>query len=256
MTSLITFTDDNMTIAAKICKESALQNNVDEVKIFGPKDIDQKFRKANAAILDQPRGCGYWLWKPYFIDRELSKMKEGDVLIYADAGVEFVNNINYAVDRTKDIFLFGNMYQHQHWCKGDIMKAVGIWPEGKQSQASVVIFRNTEVSRKFVKQWLDFCQQPGLIDDSPSKEPNHPEFRENRHDQAILTCMAYRDNILLHWWPAMYNAGNFTYEPDGYPDIYPVLFHHFRMRNSDFTATDDLNRHMQKYFKAKYPGIL
>lgn len=256
MTSLITFTDDNMTIAAKICKESALQNNIDEVKIFGPKDIDQKFRKANAAILDQPRGCGYWLWKPYFIDRELSKMKEGDVLIYADAGVEFVNNINYAVDRTRDIFLFGNMYQNEHWCKGDIVKAVGCWPASKQSQASVVIFRNIEVSRKFVKEWLKFCQQPGLIDDSPSKEPNHPEFRENRHDQAILTCVACREFIPLHWWPAMYNAGNFTYDHEGYPDEYPVLFHHFRMRNSDFTATDDLNRHMQKYFKAKYPGIL
>jgi hypothetical protein len=253
MTRLITFTDENMTIAAKICEMSALKNNVHEVKIYGPKDIDAKFRKANAAILDQPRGCGYWLWKPYFIDRELKKMKDGDYLIYCDAGVEIVNNINHVIDRmTGDIFLFCNKFEHLHWCKGDVTKALG-GANGLQAQASVIVIRNSQNAKEFVSEWLKWCREPGLIDDSPSKHPNHPEFQEHRHDQAILTALAHRERITpFHWWPAMYNAGNFTYEKVGYPDTYPILFHHHRMRNSDFTATDDLNRHMQKYFNSKY----
>lgn len=260
MTRLITFTDSNMTIAADICVASALNNNVQETKIFGPKDIDAKFRKANAAILDQSRGCGYWLWKPYFIDLELKKMKDGDILIYCDAGVEIVNNVNHIIDRMdNDIFLFGNMFKHEHWCKGGVIE--DMFPSNranydKQVQASVIFIRNSETSRMLIAGWLKDCQRPGFIDDSPMGFPNHPEFKEHRHDQAILTCIWYRwTGPDLHWWPAMYNAGNFTYEKTGYTDTYPVLFHHHRMRNSDFTATDDLNRHMQKYFKSKHEFV-
>lgn len=259
MTRLITFTDDNMTIAADICVASALKNNIQETKIFGPKDIDAKFKKTNAVILDQPRGCGYWLWKPYIIDRELKKMKDGEYLIYCDAGVEIINNVNHIIDRmTSDIWLFGNMWEHQHWCKGDVLykaEGIGVFNLGhneKQVQASVIIIRNTSGARHFVAEWLKYCQVPGFIDDSPSKTPNHSEFREHRHDQAIITCLAYSCGVTLHWWPAMYNAGHFTYEKTGYNDTYPVLFHHHRMRNNDFSATDDLNRYMQKYFKSKY----
>jgi hypothetical protein len=255
MTRLITFADENMTIAAEICKESALQNNVHEVKVYSPKDIDAKFRKTNAAILDQPRGCGYWLWKPFIIDLELKNMKDNDYLVYCDAGVEIVNNINHIIDRmTGDIWLFGNMWQHTHWCKADVINAIlpDFDEDSRQAQASVIVVRNTEPARRFIREWLTWCCVPGLIDDSDSEAMNSTEFREHRHDQAILTCMAIRDNISLYWWPAMYNAGNFTYEKTGYPDTYPVLFHHHRMRNNDFTATDDLNRHMQKYFKSKY----
>lgn len=260
MTRLITFTDDNMTIAANICKAGALQNNVHEVKIYGPKDIDAKFRKANAAILDQPRGCGYWLWKPYLIDRELNKMKDGEILIYADAGVEIVNNVNHIIDRmTGDVWLFGNMWQHVHWCKGDaLMPNIEFYNDKYhyQVQASVIVIRNTKNARLFVEAWLHHCCKPGLIDDSQSVVPNHQEFKEHRHDQAILTSLAYINLIDFHWWPAMYNAGNFTYEKTGYNDTYPVLFHHHRMRNNDFSATDDLSRHMQRYFKQRYPNLL
>jgi hypothetical protein len=257
MTRLITFADDSMTIAAKICEISALQNNVHEVKVYGPKDIDSKFRKANAAILDQPRGVGYWLWKPYFIDRELKKMKDGDILIYADAGVEIVNNVNHIIDRMQDdVWLFGNMWQHLHFCKADafipILSNQYYNYQGKQAQASVIIICNSESARQFVKQWLEGCCVPGWIDDSPSKLPNLPEFQEHRHDQAILTCWAIRNDIPLHWWPAMYNAGAFTYEKTGYNDDYPVLFHHHRMRNNQFTSSDSLDQQITKYFNLKY----
>lgn len=266
MTRLITFATDNMSIAAQICKESALQNNVDKVKVCGPGDIDREFFESNREIFEQPRGFGYWLWKSYFINQELNRMPERSILVYADSGVELVNNIYHVIDRMKDdVFLFGNIWNHLHWCKmdavvtiagrvfvQDTLATVKGLENAKQVQASVIIIRNTEKSRAFVKEWLHWCSVPHLIDDSPSEHGNHPEFREHRHDQAILTCLAYRDNISLHWWPAMYNAGNFTYEKTGYADNYPVLFHHHRMRNEDFVATDDLNRHMQEYFKRKY----
>lgn len=65
---------------------------VDKVFEFGPEDIDVEFRERNKTILEMPRGNGYWLWKPYFIDRVLSKMKKDDWLIYADSGGLFYLN--------------------------------------------------------------------------------------------------------------------------------------------------------------------
>lgn len=270
MTRLITFTDQNMTIAADICVKSALANNVDEAKIYGPGDIDRDFYDSNIEIFKQPRGYGYWLWKPYFIDRELKEMKDGDYLVYSDAGVELINNINHIIDRMQDdVWLFGNKWQHAEWCKGDALEQIcplklkwSMWFDGnntqiryKQCQASVIFIRCSKSAKYLVSEWLKYCQVPSLIDDSESKESNYPTFSEHRHDQALLTCVAIRNNIALHWWPAMYNAGNFTYEKTGYTDSYPVLFHHHRMRNEQFLSNDDLDVHMQKYFFTKYRNL-
>jgi hypothetical protein len=109
----------------------------------------------------------------------------------------------------------------------------------KQCQASVIFFRVSDYSRKFVAEWLKWCLFEGgrLIDDSPSRAPNHPEFREHRHDQAILTTMAYRDGLTLHYWPASYNDGAFVYEklPEYAGDDYPSpLFSHHRKRNHEW----------------------
>lgn len=256
MTRLITFATDNMSIAAQICKESALANNVDEVKVYGPGDLNELQQKVSWSF-NETRGYGYWVWKAYLMHRELNKMKGGEIIIYADAGVEFVNNANHVIDRmSHDVWLFGNMWEHEHWCKRDAIKR--IYPNGKygkQVQASVILVRATEASRKFLEDWCYYCSFQDLIDDSPGSLFNHPEYREHRHDQALITCLAYRDNIPLHWWPAMYNAGNFTYEKTGYTDNYPVLFHHFRMRNEQFISKDDLDIHMQAYFFKKYPDV-
>lgn len=254
MTHLITFTDKSMTIAANICIKSALWNGFDNFNIYRPQDIDQEFMWQNKDILLQKRGAGYWLWKPYYILKALNEMKEGDYLVYADAGVEFVNSIHHITSRMNgDIWLFGNQYQHVHWCKADVMKAINCWDSGSQVQASVIIIRNSQNAKTFVNEWLTWCTVSGMIDDSPSKCPNHPEFQEHRHDQSVLTTLAYREKITpFHWWPAMYNCGAFTYDHGGYPDTYPVLFHHHRCRNNEITQPGMF----RDYFHKKYPEIV
>lgn len=211
----------------------------------------------------------------------MNAREEGSTLIYADVGVEFINHVSHIIDRMdQDIFLFGNNWEHAHWCKGDV--AYACWPDnyggeagsvasvwgryGKQAQASVIFFRVSDYSRKFVKEWLDWClsgvrigaaitfgkdnaerrderatwsEFRYLIDDSPSFFNNHPEFQEHRHDQAILTTLAYREGIKLHYWPAVYNKGGspeFVYEklPEYAGDSYPVLFSHHRKRNHEW----------------------
>lgn len=278
-THLVTFSDDSMSRAAVLCMNSATVQGIDHVG-YWPHDKPSThsrragtglrqttFYKHNKTLLSRPRGLGFWAWKPYIIEKSMRSLSNGGILIYADAGIEFINNVNYIRDRMghdkpqDDVWLFGNNWEHAHWCKRDTVEA--IWPTfadglhrepwehvadsatwsrfGKQCQASVIFFRVSDYTRTFVKEWLDWClfESGRLIDDSPSRAPNHPEFQENRHDQAILTTLAYREGIPLHYWPSVYNRGSspeFVYEklPEYASDDYPVLFSHHRKRNHEW----------------------
>jgi hypothetical protein len=269
---LVTFSDKNMDRSARLCMSSATKNGVDYTG-YWPHDKPSShsrragiglrqtsFYKHNEALLSQPRGLGFWAWKPYIIEKSMRSCGDGDIFIYADAGIEFIAPVSRIIDRMdQDIFLFGNNWEHAHWCKRDVVETV--WPDyrmgtvkteddyryrseqmwsrfGRQCQASVIFFRVSDYSRRFVTEWLKWCLFEGgrLIDDSPSRAPNHPEFREHRHDQAILTTMAYRNGLTLHYWPASYNDGAFVYEklPEYASDSYPILFNHHRRRNHEW----------------------
>lgn len=331
-THLVTFSDHQMSRSRALCTSSALKHGVDSVA--GPHYFDPGIEYRDGFTLEwlkslpiyeqmgedwwTQRGCGYWLWKSFLIDLVMSKLRDGDILIYADAGIEFIDNVRYVVDRMRqdkpqdDVWLFGNNWEHAHFCKRDVIDAV--WPDpvpelslperlealmdlelrapagdrkaglilntvdaviqsekaahdvlwhrfGKQAQASVGFFRVSGYSRRFVSEWLQWCktyrfghgvhevadgpvgitgQRYFLINDSPSLLPNHPEFREHRHDQAILTTLVYREGISLHYWPARYNMdrpdGGFVYEklPEYAKDDYPPLFYHHRRRDHEY----------------------
>lgn len=252
MIQLITFASKEYTISAKKLVESAWKFGCDCTgAIHDPQYLkDSGFYDLNKEIFDQPRGAGYWLWKPYIIYRRLLEMQLGEILFYSDAGVELSADIHHVTDcmGDNDIFLFSNGWNHADWCKADIMARINNtisnvqhtmsgsyfslsenMLEKKQVQASNMFFRVSEKSRRFVKEWLCYAQLPGLIDDSPSIIPNAPTFQENRHDQAIIGSLAIRDNIPLRWFPS--STGYHIPRGD---DQYPEIFLHHRKRNEDW----------------------
>lgn len=240
----ITFSDNEMTKSAILCRDSAMKQGAHHSIMFNEKCYDPTFYSLNKEILNSKRGAGYWLWKPYIIYNNLLRLSPNDILIYTDAGVEIVNNLDFIIDRMdSDIFLFGNNYRHLDWCKMDAMNTIlPNWHStfsqaNKQVQASGIFLRNTDFARAFVGEWLKYCQVDGFINDSQSIAANYATFQEHRHDQALLTCVAYKHGIKLHWWPAHYNNGQFIYDklPDYSNDSYPVIFHHHRKRNNEWS---------------------
>ena len=249
MIHLITYCSDNMTKAAELCKMSAMNNGATVSICHTKDDIDKDFYLSNRTTLRQQRGDGYWLWKPYFINRWMLIVPDGNYIVYSDAGVEFVNDISHIIEKMdEDIFFFGNNYNHADWCKRDVVDTIlpgyeidrpdytRSFFDLKQIQASVIFFKVNQRTREFVKEWLLYCQMPGFVDDSPSKLPNYPTFAEHRHDQAVLTCLQIKHGYKLHWWPAQYNGGAFVYDKIAQyrDDKYPVIFHHHRKRNNEW----------------------
>ena len=105
---LIVFgTDDYQNSINSLIKSSS--GYFDEFHIFSKKNIDDEFYEKNKNILDQRRGAGYWLWKPYFILKTLNLINDGDIVFYVDAGNIFINDpsdIFKEIDNNNIICLF------------------------------------------------------------------------------------------------------------------------------------------------------
>lgn len=237
-----------------LCAETAKKFGADIVYEFEPHNIDAEFRQNNKAILDAEfcesgtRPCnGFWLWKSYFVNKVMNSANDNDIICYTDAGCEIIADLNYIVAamdlNNEDIFLFTNGLRHIDWCKADVIKAIIPWSsvadmakdqtyDDQQVQASAMWIRVNDFSRKFIKEWLLWCQMPGMIDDSPGMLPNHPEFAAHRYDQAILCCLQIKYGLKTHWWP---DARWFESQRYRWPeDKYPSMFIHHRRRNSEY----------------------
>ena len=65
---------------AALC-ESARRVGFDAIKAASPADIiGSEFHARHRTILDQRRGGGFWLWKPYLILDHLRQLNDDDVL--------------------------------------------------------------------------------------------------------------------------------------------------------------------------------
>lgn len=227
----LTFSNDCMTNSAEKCIKSALKHGCDSTVHFMPHHIDPDFYCEHFDILKQARGAGYWLWKPYFILQMLEQSENYDYIVYTDAGMEFVADIdNLISEMVGDIMVFANGWRHGDWCKMDVLKGMGClrYADKQQLQASCIIIKVSDYSKDFVKHWLRWCSTPFAIDDSPSILPNEPTFREHRHDQAILTNLVYREGIPLNRWCAQYNLKG----QEQFNNKYGVVVNHHGLRNN------------------------
>ena len=192
---------DYHNAVTRICNEAAQFNVFDN--IVGKTDIDLKRDTAfwpthDIFIKNNPRGYGYWLWKSYIIKKQLEIMEDNDVLVYADAGcvlniqgkprlLEYIQLANH----DSGIVSFQMNLLEQVWTKMDIiieLNGQDLLTTGHICATSFII-RKCPNSIKCVNLWYDTCCKYNLINDSPSKIPNHPDFRQHRHDQSIWSII-------------------------------------------------------------------
>jgi hypothetical protein len=181
-------------------------NGFDVIINYRKRHIDQEFYQKNKEILDQPRGAGYWLWKPYIILKTLQKMDEGDFLFYQDSGLVLLNTpfpyIELINNSGLDILLLKNAHTNRQYIKKEaflFMEMDEKYRDFIQLDASFIVIKNTERSRKFIQQWLEYCQYKNIITDKKAEQEEYPDMIDHRHDQAILTLTYYKkpEGILL-----------------------------------------------------------
>lgn len=167
---------------------------------YGMEDIDPLYIKAHHKIFSQKPGSGYWLWKPYIINKTLEMMNYGDILFYVDSGVSINENTDFFTDEmdkdNSDMLLFKSFHTNRRFTKRDaygIMHVDEKYSEYPQLGATIIIIRKTDRSIKFVKDWMKYCENPNLSTDIRSKKAEYSDFVEHRHDQSILTLLYYKN---------------------------------------------------------------
>lgn len=222
----LTFADTRLRNAADRLKLQAESLEVfDNIIIYNETDLDQGFREkyVDKLLFDMP-GFGFYCWKPQAIYQVLQQMELNDILLYADVGCHLNLNgkarlleyFNMIMNSEKGILGFRvrmenttlihdgrPLYQwiEKEFAKGHLLDYFGVRNstdivDTEIYAAGIIFFKKTQLSLNVVKSWLDtFEHDFSLIDNSPSKTANLPEFKTYRHDQSIFSILCKLNDI-------------------------------------------------------------
>jgi hypothetical protein len=215
--------------AQQYCSESARRSGFDHVISYSINDIDRDFYSKNSHILSQPRGAGYWLWKPYLINKTLQSLNDGDLLVYSDSGsyyqsspqplFELIQQDPNGVLSFELIGLNENIYT-----KRDTFVLMGLdepkYTETSQREATYIWLIKNEFTTNLVKEYLEYAQNEKIITDIPSENPNYPVFKDHRHDQSIWSLLCKKHNIKPHRLISQWGNGQeHNFPGDNYSQI-------------------------------------
>ncbi|CAG34747.1 hypothetical protein [Desulfotalea psychrophila] len=202
---LINYADDAFKKAQKKNSESGIAiGGFDQCISYGPKDIGSDFAKKNKKILSQKRGAGYWLWKPYIIQKTLELLAYGDFLFYCDSGSHFIGSIDPLIDistqRSQDVIVFDLEHIEKRWTKRDAFVLLGCdeekYKETMQRIGGFVLIKKTDRSLSFFDEYLRYAQDERILTDQVNScGENYPGFVEHRHDQSILSLLSKKHGL-------------------------------------------------------------
>jgi hypothetical protein len=215
MIHFITYGNHNYTNAKKrICEEARSVGWFDTITSYGPEDLDLEFQNKFKDILKLPRGGGYWIWKPYIINKHLQMIKDDDILIYLDAGC-YINPKGFErfkeyiemLKNSEEACISFQMNHHieKKWTTQEIFECFNIHSDSKdilesgQIIATVKMFKKCANSINIVSAWLNALHaNPLLFTDHYNKNKQCEMFIDNRHDQSICSvlCKLYKTIIL------------------------------------------------------------
>lgn len=188
---------------------SAADKGFNRIYKYTRRDIDDSFYPKNKAILDQKRGAGYWLWKPYFILKTMKELPDDAVIIYADSGLIFRKPIDIILKRMENhdilVLSHGRSTPLRKHLKKEAYQAFGFpLTESILNAENVwgffIVVKNTPKTRAFIQRWLDVCEKAEAITDEPlDRALQDPLFEYHQHDQALLSPLIAQspDGILI-----------------------------------------------------------
>jgi hypothetical protein len=185
-------------------------------------------------ILQNKRGFGYWVWKPYIIYKKLQQLKEGDILLYLDAccflnvkGKDKFLEMIELVKQNPDGNLFFEYDQIiSDWCKMDLIDALDAKEVMyKREVMPAVEFITVNIKMiTFYKVFYEIACNYHLIDDTPSVAPNSLSFHEHRHDQSIFSILV-RKYLPRSISTELYQTNFYYYKKEEQGREFPIWIH-------------------------------
>ena len=191
--------DDYINLAEKTVQSINNLYSKSETKVFNPKDLPDEI---NNYAKSYSKGYGYWVWKPYIVKKALSTLNENDILLYVDgrSGLSITGKPirwldDFIIENQFDIASWQMIHKEMSWTNGDIISAFNLDLNSEllktgQFAATFHAWRKNIRSLNFSNEWLNFLlQNREICRDDNSKNLNHKNFIENRHDQSVFSLM-------------------------------------------------------------------
>lgn len=162
-------------------------------------DIISGFCAKHSDIINNRRGAGYWLWKPYIIINTML-MYPDTTVVYLDASTTFTGNLKeFLSDKPEDFYTVQTSFPNSVYTKRDCFVYMDCDSEqywnARQVWAGVVIARYG--SKYIMDEWLQYGCDRRIITDEPNVcgLPNLPDFTDHRHDQSILSNLVVKHGL-------------------------------------------------------------
>lgn len=237
----INYADKSFQKAQKLNLETARQWGADRTIAYTPDDIDDVFREKNKNILNAKKGNGFYLWKPYFLNKAYKELKEGDYLIYTDAGSVYVNKIQYLIEcmerENLDIMVFSlqNEMLERKYTKRDAFVLMGCdeskYTNTPQSIGGYVILKKSDFVEKFIAEDLEYAQDERIISEKENTQglKNYSDFVAHRHDQSVWSLMIKKYEIKRFRDPSQFGIVNHYEEDVEARSTFPQIIDSHRM---------------------------
>ena len=216
----IAYADANLAYSLKrICRQARRLGIFDEVILYTPNDLPDYIKQS--PLMQYEKGGGYWAWKPVILHETLQSHEEGDIVVYADAGCTLNQSTEwdmmFKLMLEYDTICFHYDAEMPVWAKwGNTSTKIKYWT--KQSALSFLddycgdnAYRESYKiwggllflkgkNNSFLSKWLEITMNhPEVIIDPIGKEQEEQPagFAFHKHDQSVITALAYYDDKTL-----------------------------------------------------------
>jgi len=235
--NLLTFSNKNFSLSTKRLVRQAKRFGVFK-KIYScnQSDIDFDFKCKYKQILNSKRGAGYWIWKPYFINKYLKNLENGDFLLYLDAGCNlnkkgynrFLEYIKLLEESDQGIISFALKHPEYKYTNKACFDYFN-WPKQNrnngQLQAAILFMRKNDLLCEQIDSWLDVVRENVNLFTDKLTNNEIKDFEAHRHDQSIFSLIRKKYNPLI--------LEDETYFRDfKSEEALRFPFHHTRIRDS------------------------
>jgi len=207
----ISYADGCCEKSIALNRQKAIEAGVDEARSYGRKDLDPVWAAQHHNILSQRKGGGWWLWKPHVILRTLLDPAvpwHRGIVIWVDAGNHLIADprplINSAMSDSDVVALRLKWCLESEWTTAASLKRLNASQrysifDRPQIGAYLLLFRKTDTSIAFVRDWLRNAEDPeALMGDitidvasnaTAQAEKELPGFQKHQADQSVFSVL-------------------------------------------------------------------
>lgn len=163
---------------------------------------DSVFWKKNGVFMNiNARGYGYYIWKPFLIQKILNQLNDGDILVYMDSGctlnVQGIRRFDEYLEMiTKPgpgmiSFHMAHLPEIQYSKRAliEYLETTSTDLRSGQYVGGIQMMCKSPNTVKLVNNWYSIANRHELIDDSRHPGGEHGSFIDHRHDQSIYSLL-------------------------------------------------------------------